>query len=156
MPYSALKAKPNAAHLALATISNPEYRRVIAPSAKFTLITQNVDGLSVKAFQKACPGLEPNIYEMHGRLLDTLCTDCGDCEHNAASPICPALKETFSDNTAVREIPLEDLPRCRKCGGLLRPGVVWFDEIPHHLDEIGKIVDEADVALIVGTSSTVS
>jgi NAD-dependent SIR2 family protein deacetylase len=37
----------------------------------------------------------------------------------------------------------------------LRPGVVWFDEIPHHLAEIGKIVDDADLATIVSTSSTV-
>ena len=151
-----MKAQPNAAHLALATFSNPEYRRAIAPFAKFTLITQNVDGLSVKAFQEACPGLKSNIYEMHGRLFDTICMDCGDRENNVESPICHALNEISSDSNAVRDIPLEDLPRCRKCGGLLRPGVVWFYETPHHLDEIGKVVEKADVALIVGTSSTVS
>lgn len=35
------------------------------------------------------------------------------------------------------------------------PGVVWFGEIPHHLQEIDKIVQKADLAIIVGTSSTV-
>ena len=35
------------------------------------------------------------------------------------------------------------------------PGVVWFDEIPYHLQEIDRIVQEADLALVVGTSSTV-
>jgi NAD-dependent SIR2 family protein deacetylase len=35
------------------------------------------------------------------------------------------------------------------------PGVVWFGEIPHHLEEIGEIVQKADLAIVVGTSSTV-
>lgn len=35
------------------------------------------------------------------------------------------------------------------------PGVVWFEEVPHHLEEIDEIVQEADLAIVVGTSSTV-
>ena len=152
----ALQASPNAAHLALANLSLSERLKSIAPSAKFTLITQNIDGLSTAAFRQVCPDGEPNLYEMHGRLFDTICTVCGDCKHNTDSPICPALsgtEDTFG--TEEKDIPLEDLPRCRECGGLLRPGVVWFDEMPLYLDEIGKLVDEADLALVVGTSSTV-
>ena len=34
-------------------------------------------------------------------------------------------------------------------------GVVWFGEMPHHLEEIDQIVQKADLAIVVGTSSTV-
>lgn len=151
----ALQANPNAGHTALAALSVPERLKAIAPTAKFTLVTQNVDGLSVKAFQEVCPSREPELFEMHGRLFDTICTNCGDCRANFDSPICPALAGTEEQLGNEIEIPLEDLPRCHKCTGLLRPGVVWFGEVPQHLDEIGKIIDDADLALVVGTSSTV-
>ena len=119
-------------------------------------MTQNVDGLSIQAFRKASPSREPDIFEMHGHLFDTICTVCKDRDTNRDSPLCPALAGTDSENIDEEpEIPQEDLPRCRKCSGLLRPGVVWFEEIPHHLSEIAKIVGDADLALVVGTSSTV-
>ena len=35
------------------------------------------------------------------------------------------------------------------------PGVVWFGETPHQLDEIDEVVEKADLAIVVGTSSTV-
>jgi NAD-dependent deacetylase sirtuin 5 len=152
---SALRASPNAGHLALAVLSIPEHLKVIAPMARFTLVTQNIDRLSVRAFQKVCPLRQPELFEMHGHLFDTICTVCGDRETNMDSPICSALAGTEEDFERERDISLEDLPRCRICAGLLRPGIVWFDEIPHHLAEIWKIVDDADLALIVGTSSTV-
>ena len=156
----ALRAVPNAAHLALAVLSIPEHLKVIAPSAKFTLVTQNVDGLSARAFRQVCPAGEQSFYEMHGRLFETVCTVCDDRIANLDSPICPALartEELVEKHAEEPVIPLENLPRCRKpdCNGLLRPGVVWFEEMPHHLEEINKIVDEADMALVVGTSSVV-
>ncbi len=91
---------------------------------------------------------------MHGRLLDTLCTSCGRREHNDANPLCPLLGPTSSSREKA-EVSLEDLPHCNACGGLLRPGVVWFGEIPHHLREINQVVEEADLCLVVGTSLTV-
>lgn len=54
------------------------------------------------------------------------------------------------------EIDEADLPRCRKCGALARPGVVWFGEIPHHIEDIFALVERADLALVIGTSSTVN
>jgi NAD-dependent deacetylase sirtuin 5 len=156
----ALKAVPNAAHLALAMLSVPEHLKVVAPSAKFMLVTQNVDGLSARAFREICPTEEPALLEMHGRLFETICTVCDDRVTNLDSPICPALagtEELLERHEQEPVIPLQDLPRCRKpdCNGLLRPGVVWFNEMPYHLEEINKIVDEADLALVVGTSSMV-
>lgn len=158
--FRALKAAPNAAHLALAMLSVPEHLKVIAPSAKFTLVTQNVDGLSTRAFREVCPTGEPALFEMHGRLFETICTVCNDRMTNHDSPICPALagtEELVEKHEKEPVILLKDLPRCHKrgCNGLLRPGVVWFEEIPHHLEEINKIVDDADLALVVGTSSVV-
>ena len=37
----------------------------------------------------------------------------------------------------------------------LLPGVVWFGETPHQLEEIDEVVEKADLAIVVGTSSTV-
>ena len=114
------------------------------------------------------PAQAAPFYEMHGRILDTICTACRRRETNAnEAPLCPALAATGApptdsnspsgiDTDEVADIPLEELPRCRDCGGLLRPGVVWFGEMPLHLDAIDEVVGEADMCLVVGTSSTVA
>jgi len=169
----ARKAEPNAAHMAIAALSVKETLRQICPSAEsFTLITQNVDGLSLRAldqltntltskkiFERVTP--EPqSIIEMHGRVFDTLCVRCNHREPNHNSPICAALNGTeviVERQEQEPDIPLSDLPRCTQpdCGGLLRPGVVWFGEAPCYLDEIDEIVQKADLAIVVGTSSTV-
>lgn len=159
-------AQPNKAHLALAKFSIPSIRHSIAPEATFTLITQNVDGLSKRALDQvqanALQDQQPLMLEMHGRLFDVVCTSpsCKHIEPNFDSPICPALSGTEKYLEAGKEseepiIPLEDLPRCSKCKSLARPGVVWFGETPHHMPEIDEIVNKADLCLVVGTSSTV-
>lgn len=164
-------AQPNKAHLALAKFSISSMRHAIAPGATFTLITQNVDGLSKRALdqiqvnappQDEPASKQPLMLEMHGRLFDVLCTS-RSCEHvelNLDSPICPALSGTekylgTGKKSEEPDIPLEDLPRCSKCKSLARPGVVWFGEVPHHMPEIDEIVSKADLCLVVGTSSTV-
>jgi NAD-dependent SIR2 family protein deacetylase len=81
----------------------------------------------------------------------TLCTGCGHREHNPADPLCAALG---ADSEKI-DISVDDLPHCTRCGSLLRPGVVWFDETPHHLAEIDQIVKNADLCLVIDTSSTV-
>lgn len=176
--------------MVLAALSVKETFRQICPSAEsFTLITQNIDGLSLRALdqltntlssKKILEGVTPapqTIIEMHGRLLATLCTECEHREANHDSPICDALKGTevvFENQEQELDIPLSDLPRCTQpnCGGLLRPGwdltwrtvlpvtkifadVVWFGETPYQLEEIDEIVQKADLAIVVGTSSTV-
>lgn len=52
-------------------------------------------------------------------------------------------------------IPAAELPRCPKCGGLLRPDVVWFTEVPPRAEEVVQIVEKADLCLVVGTSAVV-
>lgn len=163
-------AVPNAAHTALALMACASFRHRIAPDSSFTLVTQNVDGLSTRALDQVLSNFSdddrPNadevsdILEMHGRLFDVVCTSqsCGHQEFNHDSPICPALAgmENLIDVGVVEPIiPIKDLPRCSRCGELSRPGVVWFGEIPHHMDHIDELIDNADLCLVIGTSSTV-
>ncbi len=70
--------------------------------AHFTLITQNVDGLHRMAGSQ-------KVLELHGNIQRVRCSACGH----------PA--ETWEND-------LEGVPRCERCGGLLRPDVVWFGE----------------------------
>jgi NAD-dependent deacetylase len=97
---------------------------------EFLLITQNVDGLHQRAGSR-------RMVELHGNIGRVKCFTCE----------CPA------ENWEAGEAP----PRCRHCGGLLRPDVVWFGErLPQ--DEWCKAeeaVQRSDVFLSVGTSSSV-
>lgn len=96
----------------------------------FYLITQNVDGLHTRAGNK-------RIYEMHGRLSSAFCTGC-------------------SKRYQVSELDLDsDVPLCSKCGKILRPDVVWFEEIPYYLYEIEALLKSCDIFVILGTSGTV-
>ena len=45
-------------------------------------------------------------------------------------------------------------PSCKNAGGL-RPDVVWFGEIPYHMDEIQQRLLNADLFISIGTSGTV-
>ncbi|TFK43172.1 DHS-like NAD/FAD-binding domain-containing protein [Crucibulum laeve] len=161
---TALRAQPNAAHRALAKFSLPSVRERIAPQSTFTLITQNVDGLSPRAsaaldFSQEQTQEHPLIVEMHGRLFDVSCTSetCEHVEFNTSSPICEALAGTENqlDAGVDPEIPVESLPRCPACGSLSRPGVVLFSETLPQVDLIYDIVEQADMCIVVGTSSVV-
>jgi NAD-dependent deacetylase len=93
----------------------------------FTLITQNVDDLHQRAGTM-------KILPMHGELVKIRCTACGVITTNREE--------------------LEELPTC-SCGGLLRPHVVWFGEIPFFLDQIAQVLASANLFLVVGTSGWV-
>ncbi len=97
----------------------------------FTLITQNVDGLHQRAGSR-------RVLKLHGDIWTLHCLGCG-------------LEETNHD-VPLREIP----PRCT-CGGLFRPGVVWFGEaLPADvLRHAMEAAAHAQVFLVVGTSAVV-
>jgi len=99
-------------------------------SPGFTLITQNVDGLHGAAGSR-------NVLEIHGSIWTVRCVECGNSSEN-------------------RDVPIKILPRC-SCGGLLRPGVVWFGEsLPEEvLYRAFEAASSADCMLVIGTSGIV-
>lgn len=127
----AMAADPNAAHRALASLE-----RFLESRGRFTLITQNVDGLHQR-------GGARNVLEVHGSLFRTRC----------ANPACPRSKTAWQDE----ELHLDGAPRCGECGGLLRPAVVWFGEHldPEVLFAAEQAVKRCDLFLVVGTSGVV-
>ena len=117
-------AKPNAGHYALAAIES----RV----ARFTLITQNVDGLHQAAGSRS-------VVELHGNIRRVRCSrGCG---------VVAEWRETRADEP----------PRCATCGAFLRPDVVWFEEwLPEDALAAAEEASRAcDVLLVAGTSAEV-
>ncbi|KAI0049884.1 DHS-like NAD/FAD-binding domain-containing protein [Auriscalpium vulgare] len=155
------KAQPNRAHRALALLSATP--SLLGPNTQsFRLVTQNVDGLSQRALAATAPPSARPI-EMHGALRHVRCTACGAVREIEDGAPCAALAGTerfFAADDAQRApaIPRAELPRCAEagCGGLLRPGVVWFGEGVPLLDDIeAMIARECDLFCVVGTSSEV-
>lgn len=169
---SVLRAPFNNAHRALALLNLPSVLSRIAPcTAAPPLITQNIDGLSLRILSSV-PDLpldaKDRLFQMHGELFRTTCLDCKASKFDMASPLCPALKDSFTifkDGQQPIDIPVAQLPRCGgpeakgnrygRCGGLLRPAVVWFGEIPLQMGDIGRFISSCDLLLVVGTSSVV-
>ncbi|MCS7055136.1 MAG: NAD-dependent deacylase [Thermoflexales bacterium] len=118
------RARPNPGHFALAEME----RR--AP--RFTLITQNVDGLHQRAGSRA-------VIELHGNLRRFKCFVC-EAPH-------PVLTAESTDA----------IPTCGCCGGLLRPDVVWFGEpLPAEAYRAALAAAQTcDVFLSIGTSGLV-
>ncbi|RYZ90134.1 MAG: NAD-dependent deacylase [Proteobacteria bacterium] len=116
------KAIPNAAHQAL--VKWEKY------FDQFTLITQNVDGLHIKAGSK-------NVIEFHGNIKRMKCLG-----HN----------HRFAWMRVGEEIPL-----CSVCQSMLRPDVVFFNELidSGNLQAANRAVRNCDVFLAVGTSGMV-
>lgn len=98
---------------------------------EFTLITQNVDDLHRRAGSR-------DIHALHGSIERCRCIDCSRQYEGDLAP------------------PSEEAPRC-ECGGLIRPGVVWFGEsLPE--DELAYAQEAAmhcDLFLTIGTSALV-
>jgi len=98
----------------------------------FTLVTQNVDRLHQAAGSRG-------VLELHGSVWAIRCASCGQSRD-------------------ARTVPLPALPPvCAACGGMERPGVVWFGEyLP--TDVVFAAADAiraCDVLVVVGTSAVV-
>ena len=96
------------------------------------VVTQNIDGLHQKAGSR-------KVYELHGSIHRNYCTRCG----KAFAP------EYIRDHAP--------LPLCDKCGGLIKPDVVLYEE---SLDEkciTGAVdaISRADLLIVGGTSLSV-
>ncbi|MGB9605109.1 MAG: SIR2 family NAD-dependent protein deacylase [Bryobacteraceae bacterium] len=98
---------------------------------RFALITQNVDGLHERAGSQ-------RVIKLHGDIWTVRCLACG--------------RERRDERVPLPEIP----PRC-ECGGLLRPGVVWFGESlpPGAWEQAEDAVRNCELLLVIGTSAVV-
>ena len=93
------------------------------------LCTQNVDPLHER-------GGSRRVHHMHGELCKTRCQGCA--------------RPAFDDPGGPAGVPA-----CDRCGGRLRPAVVWFGEIPLGLPEIFAALEGCDLFVTVGSSGAV-
>jgi len=145
------RARPNVAHGALA--------RLEAAGRLHHLVTQNVDGLHQRAGSRA-------VIDLHGRLDVVECLACRRTEpRDDVQARLLASNPAWADRTAAfapdgdADVFAEDfasfrVPPCPACGGLLKPGVVFFGESvpPARVADAYARVREADALLVVGTS----
>lgn len=93
------------------------------------IVTQNIDGLHRMAGNK-------RVYELHGSIHENYCVDC-----EKSYPL-----EKIMESGGV--------PRCDKCGGIVRPWVVLYGEMPDKYTGIGacREISGADCLIVAGTS----
>jgi NAD-dependent deacetylase len=93
------------------------------------IVTQNVDDLHERAGAR-------RLRHMHGELLSAWCQAC--------------------DARSAWAAPLSDRPACPACGvAALRPDIVWFGEMPYHMDDIEVALRRCDLFVSIGTSGAV-
>lgn len=121
-------AEPNRAHKALAHLEKSGKLKAV--------ITQNIDGLHQKAGSQ-------NVFELHGSVLRNYCMQCGQY-HDL-------------DYIMEEENCQNGVPKCSKCGGVVKPDVVLYEEALDDQCMMGAIraIQEADTMIIGGTSLVV-
>lgn len=97
---------------------------------RVTLVTQNIDDLHER-------GGSAEVIHMHGEILSALCDACGhrwgwqgDMTRSDSCPAC-------ADN------------------GNVRPDIVWFGEIPYHMERVCAALEDCDLFVAIGTSGQV-
>ncbi|MCR5614662.1 MAG: NAD-dependent protein deacylase [Saccharofermentans sp.] len=96
------------------------------------IITQNIDNLHQEAGSKC-------VIELHGSVFRNYCMECG---------------KKFDTEYVVAQ---SGIPHCDKCGGIVRPDIVLYEENLEHknVDDAIKAVKKCDLLIIAGTSLTV-
>jgi len=124
----------DARRAALAGVAPNDAHRALARldarwPGELLLVTQNVDDLHER-------GGSRRLLHMHGELQRALCTGCGAA---------PAWTGALSGR-----------PPCPRCGtARLRPDIVWFGEMPYHMDVIEAAIAACDLFVSIGTSGAV-
>lgn len=116
---------------AAAALPNAAHRALaeLAGIHELTLVTQNVDDLHER-------GGSSDVVHMHGQLRRAL---CADCDHRWDAPAVMGPED-----------------RCPFCGvGAARPDIVWFGEMPYHMERIWQALERADLFAAIGTSGNV-
>ena len=96
------------------------------------VVTQNIDGLHQKAGSRT-------VYELHGSVHRNYCTRCG----------------AFYDAEFMKKS--EGVPHCAKCGGVIKPDVVLYEEglDQNTIEGAVRAIEHADVLIVGGTSLVV-
>ena len=89
------------------------------------IVMQNIDNMNERAGSRS-------VIHMHGGLFRTLCAVCGA---RWDSPMLMTVRDRCSECNAPRT----------------RPDIVWFGEIPYHLERIFRLLGSADLCLSIGT-----
>ena len=131
-------ALPNRAHTALVDLEK-------ALGARFSLVTQNIDGLHRRAGSTA-----ERTYCIHGDSAYVRCSH--ECGHGLS-----ALPDVeFSSLDVEFTEGMRDQLKCVHCGAWLRPHVLWFDEYydeeNYRADSAMRAASQADLLLVIGTS----
>ena len=117
-------ARPNPAHHAIARL---EELGVIE-----AVVTQNIDGLHQAAGSR-------RVIELHGNAREAVCTACG---------------ARVAIEEALAAVEAGELPRCPRCGAVLKPAAVFFGEpLPSRaLEEAFSLARRARAVLVAGSS----
>lgn len=125
MRRSVKTKQPNAAHLALTKLQQEWHKR----GGKVSIVTQNIDDLHEKAGSQ-------DVIHMHGELFSLLCEKCGK-------------RIRFEGDSSTDSV----CPFCK--AKAMRPDIVWFGEVPYHMDEIAALLYKCNLFLSIGTSGVV-
>lgn len=98
----------------------------------FCVITQNVDNLHIEVGSS-------DVIELHGNIKRNKCSQC--------ESLCPDDIEIDPDN----------IPVCDRCGGRIRPDVVWFGEMlpAQAIQRAFMEAEQAELFFAIGTSAIV-
>ena len=108
------------------------FAKLEAKGKKVSVVTQNIDSLHQMAGSK-------NVIELHGSVARNYCTRC---------------RKSFSLDYIVKQ---NDIPYCDKCGGIIKPDVVLYEE-PLDNNTVERAIyaiETADTVIVVGTSLVV-
>jgi len=127
------QSNPNPAHAALVKLA--------ANSREFLLLTQNVDDLHARAKWSGQSLPADQLVQIHGDIFVTRCMECD-----------------FRRSDPDRDEP--GIPQCPRCGGAMRPGVVWFGE-PLEANAVCRVEQyllsgPCDVVIVIGTTAIFS
>lgn len=128
------EVQPNKAHYALAKLEEQGKLKAI--------VTQNIDGLHQLAGSK-------KVFELHGSVLRNFCTRCHTfyCMEYITKP----------ESCHTDEHPNSTVPRCIKCGGIIKPDVVLYEEPLDQevMEGAVEAISNADLLIVGGTSLVV-
>ncbi|NLY82719.1 MAG: NAD-dependent protein deacylase [Clostridiales bacterium] len=122
------EAKPNKAHMALASLEKEGKLKAI--------VTQNIDGLHQAVGSKT-------VYELHGSVMRNYCSKCNDFY---------SLDFIMDEKNCNNQVPI-----CPKCGGVIKPDVVLYEEALNQeiIENAVKAIASADTLIVGGTSLVV-